>query len=164
MGQINGALQHLQKEHTSLSANSSLMRPVQETPAKLIHQEALQEIEFMKGKAYSEVLFRLYSHLDMDSLETKVRTYINRLANVFDEYGCSDQAVIRVLRRCRESEFKGTAYMPLPDEGALIRIINEVNAEMVTVTVPYMDNGERLCTQKEIAEGCRQMMERLGGR
>jgi hypothetical protein len=34
--------------------------------------------------------------------------------------------------RCIKEEFRGTAYSPLPDIGALTRVIDDVNRSMVT--------------------------------
>lgn len=107
-----------------------------------MHREAIGEIQLAKGKAYSEVLVKLYGHLAPAQQERKVADYLDHLALLFVEYGCTDQAVVRVVRRCRESEFKGTSYTPLPDEGAIIRIINEVNQGLVTEDKPVEHQGQ----------------------
>ncbi len=84
----------------------------------------------MKGKTYTEAMARFYSHLLPDDVAIKARAYMNRLAGVFTEYLVSDTELKAVMRQCRETEFTGTSYMPLPDEGALIRIILDVQSRM----------------------------------
>jgi hypothetical protein len=86
------------------------------------------------------------------------------LANLFSDYGCSDEAVSRVVRRIRETEFAGTTYMPLPNEGAIIRIIQEVNGAMVTETeAPNLEPppGRKWMMKDEIARSFSEMWERL---
>ncbi|MCE1274397.1 MAG: hypothetical protein LWW75_07735 [Chlorobiales bacterium] len=40
------------------------------------------------------------------------------------------------MNRCIKDEFKGTAYSPLPDIGALVRVIEEVQRSMVVEHSP----------------------------
>ena len=152
---------HPQSAHTSLSRSSSSTKP---EPPRSLHQKAIQEIELSKGKAYSEVLFRLYEHLPLSDREAPVRTALRRLANLFAEYGCTDEAVNRVVRRIRETEFTGTTYMPLPNEGAIIRIIQEVNSAMVSeAEAPSLEPpaGRRWMKRDELSRSFAEMWARL---
>jgi hypothetical protein len=96
--------------------------------------------------------------------EAPVRTALRRLANLFSDYGCSDEAVSRVVRRIRETDFNGTTYMPLPNESAIVRIIQEVNSAMVTETpVPNLEPppGHKWMMRDELSRSFAEMWERL---
>lgn len=103
----------------------------------------------MKGKCYSETLAKFWT---VDVIGQKTTEYMARLAGIFDEYKVSDDELIRVLKQYREIEFTGTSYMPLPDEGALIRVIQDVQQQMahkrltepVPVATSFHDDAGRM--------------------
>ena len=100
------------------------------------------------------MLVRFYCDLRPEQQQEKAKAYLMRLANLFSEYGCTSEGVARVVRRCRETEFRGTSYSPLPDEGAIIRIIHEVNQQMVAESRQDPSaGGERWMNQAEVRAG-----------
>lgn len=83
----------------------------------------------MKGKCYTETLSKFYRS---DVLQAKGMEYMVRLAGLFSEHLVTDDEMALILKDCREAEFTGTSYMPLPDEGALVRIIKDVQVRTAT--------------------------------
>ncbi|NTU49294.1 MAG: hypothetical protein HGA87_00095 [Desulfobulbaceae bacterium] len=70
-----------------------------------------------------DALSRIYSAV---LLPQKAKAYIENLVGLFDEFSVSVEQTEKVFSVCRETEFQGTAFSPLPDETALVRIIKDV--------------------------------------
>lgn len=83
----------------------------------------------MKAKCYTETLSKYYT---ANVLEEKSTEYMKKLANLFSEFLVSDEELKLILKDCRETEFSGTGYMPLPDAAALIKIIKDVQVRTAT--------------------------------
>ena len=63
-----------------------------------------------------------------ESVPHRTKEYLGKLVALFAEFRVNEEEFDAVRRRTRESEFAGTAFAPLPDESALIRIIREVQS------------------------------------
>lgn len=140
-----------QQHSTALSTRQKPEKPRIPRASRL---EALEKIQEAKGQWYTVVLERSYSTLAPDKQRKKVEQFITSLACLFDDHDCDDEAVRRVVNRCIKEEFRGTAYSPLPDIGALTRVIEDVLRSMVPEQPPIMPQpaGQRFLTQDEIAE------------
>lgn len=112
---------------------------------------------------YSQVTDAMHSRLPADKRAAKNLEFIRGLANVFVEYRVEDDHVQRVVRRCIETEFTGTSFQPLPDKGALIRIIQQINRESGGEAKPVIDDTPmRRMNDAEAVELFDQLRAKLG--
>lgn len=109
----------------SNSRLSLSQRLAPEKPASAMAMEAIEEIESYKGKTYAQVCRTLFAGKSPDEQRAKAHDLIGKIAALFDSMG-SEKLILIAVRRSRDTEYTGTAYSPLPDIGALSRVVNEV--------------------------------------
>ena len=144
-------MEDLQKQTTLQQQRNGLTTQLQENKTRPASKfvKAIRDLQQMKGKCYTETLVKFWNP---DVLEQKAIEYMDKLASIFEEYRVSDDELNAVIKQCRETEFTGTSYMPLPDEGALIRVIQDVQGRMAAKRITEPEKPKMKATPME--KGC----------
>ena len=130
-------------------------------------RQALLSIQLSKGKFYSEVLAKMSLSLP------EATGFISEMAQSIVSLLLTQGDLCLLVTRCKQGEFCGTAYMPLPTEADIVRIAREIQLDTryrkASLTenqsrgvVPEIDNSSFV--GKTMEELFDVAFEKLGGR
>lgn len=128
--------QGLQKPTTQLSTKQSAIAcTAQHEWSNLATEKeidaALSEIQWAKGKFYSQVIERMTEKMPKAEFEKRTMEHRTGLITAIKRLKVSTEELEVMTRRAKQAEFTGTTFMPLPTESDMIKIAKEVQGEML---------------------------------